>query len=802
MVIEIFELENRYLHKSLLNGILILIIISCHSFILPASANVSDNADAKIGRYNVIWNSPSKDASGVMPIGNGDIAAGVYALEDGDLYLLLSKNDAYTYSGDIFKTGRVRVSLNPNPFSKGKPFKQTLDLVNGSVNIEADGVTIRVWADASRSVYHIEIEAEREISVETKPEFWERFLTCAYNNFDVAAEDAQQQTYSEPVQDVCVERNGNIVWYYAVGNHSVFADDMKYYEVEDMAAAFEDPYLYNTFGNLLESQDLTLKDGSLSGKGKRIDIKIHSLTQQTPETSEWITAIEKQAAKKTVTAKDWKKHCQWWSDFWKRSWILVSDNTLPTDEREKFNGEGYITSRTEKDGGALAAQSYNVFRYLMACQSRGRVQVKFNGGLFTQPLRCDENSWGKKVLVPQPDGTFLSHEDDRDWGRRFTYQNQRLLYWPLLMSGDYDLMKPFFDYYFNLLPVRKAITKAWFGHEGAYYRENIEPTGAERDCGREGKPPKTKPGENLGEGYYHSYYFTSGLETLSMMIDFATYTGDKNFRDSVLVPFAREVLLFFDKHYPREASGKIRLDPSMVLETWWIAVNPAPDIAGLQYCLDELLAMKAGTIEDQVRWKRFRSEVPQVFLHEIDGQQAIAPAEKWEMKKNSENGELYPVFPFRRFGLGRGNVDIVKRTMENRTCVNSFDYKCWTQDQIHWAYAGCAQKAKDGLVHRFRHASDQCRFPLYGSQSPDSCPDFDHFGSGSTALQRMLVQEVDDKILLLPAWPADWDTDFKLRLKHGAVITGMVKNGKLVSWDIKPASKRSQVIVYEPQEVN
>jgi len=48
------------------------------------------------GKYNVIWNSPSTDASGQMPLGNGDIAAGVYAIEDDTLYLLLSKNDAFT----------------------------------------------------------------------------------------------------------------------------------------------------------------------------------------------------------------------------------------------------------------------------------------------------------------------------------------------------------------------------------------------------------------------------------------------------------------------------------------------------------------------------------------------------------------------------------------------------------------------------------------------------------------------------------------------------------------------------------
>ncbi len=106
-------------------------------------------------KYNVIWESPSTDASGQMPLGNGDIAAGVYAIENGDLYLLLSKNDAFTQHGDIFKTGRVRVTLSPNPFANGNSFKQTLDLKTGSILIEANGVKLRIWADANRSVYHV-----------------------------------------------------------------------------------------------------------------------------------------------------------------------------------------------------------------------------------------------------------------------------------------------------------------------------------------------------------------------------------------------------------------------------------------------------------------------------------------------------------------------------------------------------------------------------------------------------------------------------------------------------------------------
>jgi hypothetical protein len=768
------------------------IVFTCLVFtVISVAGNAQSNSP---NDYTVVWNSPSQDETGQMPLGNGDIAAGVYAIENGSLYLLLAKNDAFTYQGDIFKTGRVKLSISPNPFETGKPFHQMMDMENGSVLIEADEIKIRVWADANRSVYHVEIEAPAEIEVSAEPEFWERFDACSFNNFDVTGDNIQNPS-SQPTQDVLLERDGQIIWYYAVGDRSVFKSDMKYYDVPELIGKYPDPYLHNTFGNLLESRDLELIDGKLSGRGNKFDIRIHALTQQSPDPEDWITAIQNEALKPVKLQEDWARHCQWWSDFWKRSWIYISDETIDPNERGKLNGEGYIQTRTEKDETVLITQSYNVFRYLMACQSRGDIQAKFNGGLFTQPLRCSTEDIWRKVVSKESDGFLISHEDDRDWGRRFTFQNQRLLYWPLLMSGDYEMIHPFFSYYYDLLPVRKAITKAWFGHEGAYYRENIEPTGAERDCGREGKPLKVEPGNNKGQGYYHSFYFTSGLEIVAMMIGYVNFSGDMKYRDEVLTPFSREVLLFFDKHYERDTQGKIKLDPAMVLETYWIAVNPAPDIAGLQYCLDELLSMDAGTESDKMEWKRFRNEIPPVHLHKVKRKLAIAPAEEYKMKKNSENGELYPVFPFRIFGLAQGTEGIVEWTMENRSNKDSFDHKCWTQDQIHWAYAGNAQEAKEGLVHRFRHASTQCRFPVYGSQGPDSCPDFDHFGAGTTALQRMLVQYDQEKIMLFPAWPREWDVEFKLHAPQNTVIEAAMKNGKVEIMNVTPSSRKADIVV-------
>jgi len=782
--------NNRYalMICSLIIGFLI-------SNISTALAQGSEN---RISRYNVVWNSPSKGATGVMPIGNGDIAAGVYAIKNGDLYLLLAKNDAYTYMGDIFKTGRVRISLNPNPFKAGKPFRQILDLATGSIRIEANGIVLRIWADANRPVFHIEINSPTEITVTAQSDLWKRFDHTIFNVTKYYTALGGWRPDAEPTQDVRLETGREILWYFPVGDRSIYPDDLKYYNVGQMSSNFPDPFRFNTFGNLLECPQLSLTGGILAGKGTTFDIRIHALTIQTSEPSKWIKTIEQQAARPINIKKDWNEHCRWWKSFWERSWIIATDNTLPKKVREKLNGEVSVSgTREEKDGAALTSQSYNVFRFLMACQSRGRVQTKFNGGLFTQQLRLQENNKAMRTdAVQQADGSWLTNPDDRLWGRRFTFQNQRLLYWPLLASGDFDLMKPFFSYYSNLLEMRKAITRAWFGHDGAYYRENIEPTGAERDCGKDGRPPKTKIGEKY-EGWYHDYYFTSGLEILAMMIDKVNYTEDITFRDKVLLPFAREILLFFDKHYPRGNDGKILFDPAQVLETWWIAINPAPDIAGLRFCLDELLAMKVGTAKDQTRWQKFRVEIPEVPLHTIEGHQAIAPAGQWAKERNSENGELYPVFPFRCFGVGLGTGNIVTWTMKHRSNKDANGGGCWSQDQIDWAYDGNADSAAAGLVRRARIASTMVRFPLFGREGPDSCPDFDQFGSGAIALQRMLLQDVPGKILLLPAWPKNWNVKFKLHAMQNTTVEGEVKDGKIIHLKVTPESHRKEVELAE-----
>lgn len=49
--------------------------------------------------------------------------------------------------------------------------------------------------------------------------------------------------------------------------------------------------------------------------------------------------------------------------------------------------------------------------------------------------------------------------DYRRWGGPYWFQNTRLIYWPMLASGDYEFMKPLFKMYMDVLTLAKKKDK-------------------------------------------------------------------------------------------------------------------------------------------------------------------------------------------------------------------------------------------------------------------------------------------------------------------------------------------------------
>ena len=135
---------------------------------LAASAFLSAAPAAPVDAYNVVWDSPSTNHHGSMPLGNGDITLNTWMTKNGDLEFYIGKTDAWDDNARLLKVGKVRVHFEPNPVAAGKAFRQELKLDEGCMEITtSDAIPsgrspianrqskIQLWVDANNPVIHV-----------------------------------------------------------------------------------------------------------------------------------------------------------------------------------------------------------------------------------------------------------------------------------------------------------------------------------------------------------------------------------------------------------------------------------------------------------------------------------------------------------------------------------------------------------------------------------------------------------------------------------------------------------------------
>jgi hypothetical protein len=254
-----------------------------------------------------------------------------------------------------------------------------------------------------------------------------------------------------------------------------------------------------------------------------------------------------------------------------------------------------------------------------------------------------------------------------------------------------------------------------------------------------------------------------------------------------------EVVTFYANHWPVGDDGKIEMFPAQALETYWDVKNPLPEIAGMRRVLKELLQLPENitTPEQREEWKRITILVPEYPIKQDEnGKRYMAPAhENYSKGYNVENVALYSVFPYRQFGLGLDDLEMMQNSFHNKDYEGV--YKCWHNDPVFAAFLGITDEARKHLGNRFVYSGD-CRFPAFYIKG-DWVPDHDNGGVASQTLHAMLLQNVGDKILLFPAWPKDWDVEFKLHAPKNTTVEAVLKNGILEQLKIIPELRSNDV---------
>ncbi len=428
-----------------------------------------------------------------------------------------------------------------------------------------------------------------------------------------------------------------------------------------------------------------------------------------------------------------------------------------------------------RDKAAYVSRMYHLQRFISACAGRGAYPIKFNGSLFTAPA-------GER-----------DDPDYRRWGSGYWWQNTRLPYLSMCASGDFDLMEPLWRMYAgDVLELSKYRTKLYCGHDGAFLPECIYfwgPIFSETY----GWTPFEQRTDKLQESRWHKWEWVGGLELCWMMLDYYEHALDREFLQETAIPFAHEILTFFDQHYPTNEQGKLVMHPSQAVETWWECTNPMPELAGCMAVTERLLSLSVDSVPAGERelWQRLRDKLPPLPLREVEGATALAPAEKFDVKSNIENPELYAVFPFRLVALGRPNVEWGVEALKHRW---DRGHRGWRQDDIFMAYLGLTDDACKGLLERARHHDPGERFDAFWGPNYDWTPDQCHGGVLLKTLQSMLMQTDGRRIYLLPAWPNGWDVDFRLHAPLQTVIEGTCRDGRLQSLKVVPESRRADVV--------
>jgi len=756
-------------------------IIFSFLLIVFSTSIVQAQSSKSVAAYDVVWNSLGKNENSSMPLGNGDVALNVWTEQNGDIILLIAKSDAWSENGQLLKLGRIRVSLKPNPFTNSTSFTQTLRLETGDVELRTGNNFVRVWVDANNPAVHLQAQTEAPVELKATSEVWrtKKYYLDAHAisqtelGFFEWGNDPDGLTFYPDT--ILPAKNNRVSWCH-FNIQSIYPLVFEKEHLKSLLPKYPDPLLHRCFGltmkgeHLVSSDDQTLKSSKTSNSQQ---LDIYALTGQTVSTVAWCAKVDKNIKKidDIKISKAWSAHEQWWTQFWNRSWIYLTD-----------------------PGEKLVSMSYAMQRYMTACAGRGAQPVKFNGSLFT-------------VGHDRPTGTSLiesDHDPDyRKWGACYWNQNTRHIYWPLIASGDYDLIKPWFNMYVKALPLAKDRTREYFHHEGAAFIETIYFWGLPNvnDFGWD------NTGNEL-ESPWMRYHIQGGLEVLAQMLDYYDNTQDAHFVRNSLLPMADAVINFYDLHYGRDANGKILMKPAQSIETYQeTAVNPTPDIAGLNCVLPRLMALplKLTGKKEHSAWTKVMNDLPAIPMGttangklppegvgEPGGDSVILPAQYYDKPKNEENPELYTVFPYRLYSTGKPNLQLARNTFNAR--LFPFN-KCWGQDGMEAALLGLTDEAVKSIKQSFLGSLGSQRFSWFWSKNSDWIPDMDNGGAGMTTLELMLMQCDGKRILLLPAWPKTWTADFKLHAPYNTIVEGNVKDGKMTELKVTPEARKKDVII-------
>ena len=780
---------------------------------------------ARLDDTLVVWTEPSRNSEESTPTGGCGVGLNVW-MEDGDLLIYFQQSGTFDEHNGFPKLGRIRVKPTAKTEELTGDFVQTLDTSTGTVELrwtrgdQAFGAT--VWASQLDPEFFVDLEA-------TPPSGW----TVGYENWrfeDRVSEGQAEQSaifgerfdifgYVRYPHDLI--RHKDVVDFVAAGAGGYPGAAIRFYhrndnsdlafdkEMDQQGFAKHKDRLYNPqrdliFGGMVYA-DGARQTGTVKGSYLGTPYVRHCLSlpwaarhrvlclcrvDRHKSLAEWWDGVTGRRAILDNSAVESIRlaTATWWRRYWERSHIRIA----PRESREDRNR---LASQVSKN--------YRLFRFMLGVNNGGLFPTKFNGGLHPYDsglVRDVEMVRDMGTEAPASTKRMDYGPDFRAWGGgSLTQQNQRLIYWPMIKSGDFDLMASQLDWYIDVLPAAELRSEVSWGHAGCSFTEQVNnfglPIGSHYGWNRD---PALLQGEQA-HPFVNQHYYTQ-LEFAWMMLTVHDYTGAIKAEYLTFIHSATEFFFLHYEYAAREAgrdaydhNGRLIIKPSMALETYWGATTPPEVIVALRSIYEYLVESDLIDEEERDHYRHRLGCVPEIPLRKINGKTCIAPAAEWTEVRNCELPQLYPVYPYGQIGLGHSHLSLARDTWrigsQDAACQKG--YVSWHQCGIFCARMGLEDEA---VWYLFRKLADSGRrFPAFWGPGADWVPDHNWGGSGMIQLQEMLIQSAGDSILILPCWPRAWDVSFKLHAPGATIVECEYRDGTIALLAVTPESRRADV---------
>ncbi len=733
----------------------------------------------RIQDYHLLWKTQSENSAQSMPLGGHDLGCNVW-VEQNELLMYFQQSGGFDENSSMLKQGRIRLAFDRNPFADA--FSQELVLEDGFIRVLGRSgnlsIQIDLWVDVFQPVIHLDLQASSPIGFAVAYEAWRLEDQLVDSFSDVMFQCKEVWMYPGQVtfhHDEFLVNDQSIIFYHRNQSDDLsFDKEMDAQGLQALKHQFYHPQRLLTTGGMLKTNGLQFT-GESSGKYQDTPFKAwhyrtlqplasHSLaiilkTGPAETVDTWLAELES-AAKKAgldpAAARAATRH--WWYDFWQKSHINL--NPEIGDDRDMYWRIG---------------RNYQYYRYLQGCNYFSFWPAKFNGGNFT---------YDPALVLPG----FNFSPDYRRWGGgTFTTQNQRLLFWPMLKNGDFAMMPQLFGFFNRLLATEKARTSELIRAKGAVYPEQINYYGLCCTVDHGWTNTTGLPVEQI------KYLFSNQLEIALLILEYERYTGSDI---SEYIDFMAAGIEFYDSFYPLDdRDGKMVMYPGNALESYHPVENPADGIAALICVISRMLQLpdRYASADRKLCWQKVLDRLPPLPMTTVNGHKVLAYAKTTSEIHNCEMPQLYAVFPYGIYGIGKPDIE---------TAVNTAKYTVETEQQlshISWQNMGVqyARLQMQAEAHEFlqrKMADSGRRFPAFWGPGHDWTPDLNWGGSGSIQLQEMLLQTEGRSIYILPCWDKNIDVDFKLHAPFDTTVEVSLKGGQIEKYRITPPERMADVI--------